>query len=276
MQGEAVTQLARQENEDSDASEKTFYDEEDRKSRNRLILDLLSKEQLQGTDIKTFKLARGEIEFKPGQFAFFKLDGVSADDSKGPVRHFTIASSPTEKDYLMVSTRIRDTPYKQKLDSLSVGAQITAWGPQGEFVLHDDHSKPAVLLSGGIGVTPFRSMIKYATDKQLPIKIVLFDSNKNKQNILYKDEFDKWAGLNRNVKIVYTVTEENAADPSWKGERSRIDRSMMQRHLSKDEIDAGIFYICGPPGMLKAMKKLLQEDMKIPKERLKIEAFTGY
>jgi glycine betaine catabolism B len=63
-------------------------------------------------------------------------------------------------------------------------------------------------LSGGIGVTPFRSMIKYATDKQLPIKITMFDSNKNQQNILYKEKFDRWANQNKNIKVIYTVTEE--------------------------------------------------------------------
>src|SRR5215218_10936510 len=149
--------------------------------------------------------------------------------------------------------------------SLENGTRILVWGPQGEFVLHDDYSKPAVFLSGGIGVTPFRSMIKYATDKQLPAKIIMFDSNKNQQNILYKDEFDKWASQNKNVKVIYTVTEEEQKGAAatiianWSGERGRIDKSMLERHLSKDEIDNAVFYICGPPGMLKAMQELLQK-----------------
>ena len=153
------------------------------------------------------------------------------------------------------------------------------WGPQGEFVLHDDHSKPAVFLSGGIGVTPFRSMIKFATDKQLPVKIIMFDSKRNEQNILYKDEFDRSANQNENLKVIYTVTEEEqeaTTNANWSGERGRIDKSMLERHLSKDEIGNAIFYICGPPGMLKAMQELLQQELQIPKDRLKVEAFTGY
>ena len=63
----------------------------------------------------------------------------------------------------------------------------------GELVLPTDYSNPLVFLSGGIGVTPFRSMLKYATDSQLPVKITVFDSNRNQDNILYKDEFDDWA-----------------------------------------------------------------------------------
>ncbi|HEX7032964.1 MAG TPA: Rieske 2Fe-2S domain-containing protein [Nitrososphaera sp.] len=274
------SRTSEKEKQDADAAEKKYYEEEERKARNKVSLELLSKEQLQGTDIMTFRLSRDGIDFSPGQYAFFSLDGLSAPDPKGPIRHFSIASSPTEQDYLMISTRIRDSPYKQKLSSLEKGAKITAWGPQGEFVLHDDYSKPAVFLSGGIGVTPFRSMLRFATDKQLPIKITVFDSNRNPQGILYKEEFDKWAGQNKNLKIIYTITEEDRSQSSqrttWTGERGRIDKSMLDRHLTDDEIRNAIFYICGPPGMLKAMQELLEKDMQIPKERMKVEAFTGY
>lgn len=291
-EGEVVVQQQRRQSrtyeegkqDASDASEKRYYEEEQRKARNKLSLELLSKEMLEGTDIMTFQFSRVGMDFDPGQYAFFSLDGVSESDSKGPTRHFSIASSPTEQGYLMISTRIRDSsPYKQRLSSLEIGTRITAWGPQGEFVLHDDYSKPAVLLSGGIGVTPFRSMLRYATDKQLPIKIILFDSNRNQQSILYKDEFDKWVSQNKNMRIIYTVTEEEGGSQSkqgttttWTGEHGRIDKSMIDRHLTKDEIGNAVFYICGPPGMLKAMQDLIQKEMQIPKERLKVEAFTGY
>lgn len=238
-------------------------------------LTLSGKEKLQGTDIMTFKFARdGYPEYKAGQFAFFLLDNIK-HDSKGPVRHFSLASSPTE-DVLIVSTRIRDSPYKQQLSSLQEGAKIRVSKPQGRFVLHDDYSKPAIFLSGGIGVTPFRSMIKYATDKQLPIKITMFDSNRNVQNILYKDEFDSWVQQNRNLEVVYTVTEEQDVAANWSGERGRIDKSMIERHLTEDEVGNGVFYICGPPGMLKAVQELLEKDMQVPEDRIVIEEFTGY
>src|SRR3712207_5713859 len=124
-------------------------------------------------------------------------------------------------------------------------------------------------------------MIKYATNKQLPIKITMFDSNRNQQNILYKDEFDKWAAQNQNLKIVYTITEDDTEQRqqseavhhnnisssgatetkgTWTGERGRIDRSMIERHLSEEEISNGIFYICGPPGMIKALEDLLKKQ----------------
>ena len=256
-------------------------------------LSLTEKQKIEGTDIMTFKFTKdGYPEYKAGQFAFFPLDNVN-NDSRGPVRHFSLTSSPTE-DALIISTRIRDTPYKQRMSTIQEGAQVKVSKPQGNFVLHDDYSKPAIFLSGGIGVTPFRSMIKYATDKQLPLKITMFDSNRNQRNILYKDEFDKWAAQNQNLKIVYTITEEEKGKEqeqhrrvdatssatetkgNWNGERGRIDRTMIERHLSKEEISNAIFYICGPPGMINALEGLLQKQFQIQEGRIKVEEFTGY
>src|ERR687897_1179880 len=128
---------------------------------------------------------KGFLNYTAGQYAYFDIGGVY-NDPKEPIRHFTIASSPTE-DFIMISTRIRDTPYKKRLSSLEEHTTIVkVRGPEGKFTLHEDYSRSAVYLSGGIGVTPFRSMIKYATDKQLPVKIIMFDSNRNQNNILYK------------------------------------------------------------------------------------------
>jgi ferredoxin-NADP reductase len=220
-------------------------------------------------------------DYVAGQFAFFDIGGVY-NDPKGPIRHFTISSSPTE-NFIMLSTRIRDSPYKKRLSALEIGSKVKVRGPQGHFVLHEDYSKPAVFLSGGIGVTPFRSMIKYATDKQLPLKITMFDSNKNSSNILFKQEFDNWASINQNLQIIYTISENSNDDHSkshaaneWKGEYGRIDKAMILKYADTNTASNAIFYICGPPGMLKSMQSLLQEGMEIPKERIKVEEFTGY
>jgi glycine betaine catabolism B len=272
-------------------------------------LRLLEKQKVEGTDIISFKFAKQEeegqqeqqqqqqaqngkrqLEYSAGQFAFFDIGSVY-NDPEGPIRHFTIASSPTE-DFIMISTRIRDTPYKKRLSSLEEDTTIVkVRGPEGKFTLHENYSKPAVFLSGGIGVTPFRSMIKYTTDKQLPIKIVMFDSNRNQTNILYKREFDECANINKNLKIVYTVTEEEGGEEqpvqtssslsssrtvTWNGERGRIDKAMLTRYLSDDDIKSSIFYICGPPGMVNAMQNLVQNELQIPKKQIKIEEFTGY
>jgi ferredoxin-NADP reductase/nitrite reductase/ring-hydroxylating ferredoxin subunit len=250
-------------------------------------LKFLEKQKFEGTDVMSFKFSKQEeqqqdddkrhLDYTAGQFAFFDIGGVN-NDPKGPIRHFTISSSPTE-DLIMITTRIRDSPYKQRLSSLQEGVKVKVRGPEGKFVLHKDYSKPAIFLSGGIGVTPFRSMIKYATDKQLPIKIIMFDSNRNEQNILFKDEFDEWAGKNKNLKIVYTVSDEdgrNSSSSPWTGEHGRINKEMLNKYLNNDELQHSVFYVCGPPAMLNAMKSLLENELNITKERIKVEEFTGY
>jgi glycine betaine catabolism B len=195
-------------------------------------LTLLEKKKVEGTDVMSFKFDKQDkqegkesvetLNYTAGQYAYFDIGGVN-NDPKGPIRHFTISSSPTES-FVMISTRIRDSTYKQRLSSLEEGVKVKVRGPEGKFVLHEGYSKPAVFLSGGIGVTPCRSLIKYATDKQLPVKIIMFDSNRNEQNILYKKEFNEWVNTNKNLKIVFAVTDEHgwkqsSTSSSWTGER---------------------------------------------------------
>jgi ferredoxin-NADP reductase/nitrite reductase/ring-hydroxylating ferredoxin subunit len=257
-------------------------------------LVLLQKEKVQETDMMSLKFgietkqnqtAQPEAPFNytAGQYAYFDIGGVN-NDPKGPIRHFTISSSPTES-WIMLTTRIRDSPYKKRLSSLQDGVKVKVRGPEGKFVLHDDQSKPAIFLSGGIGVTPFRSMIKYATDKQLPIKIVMFDSNRNQQNIIFKEEFDECTNKNKNLKVIYTITDEDNTKSSfasastsnpWTGERGRINKEMINKHLNQNDVNNSIFYVCGPPAMLNTMKSILENDLKITQDRIKVEEFTGY
>lgn len=247
----------------------------------KLELKLLEKVSHKGTDIMSFRFSRSDdqnnnLNYKAGQYSV--LDLGTMQDPEGPTRSFTIASSPTEKDVIMITTRIRDTPFKQKLSRLEEGTAVKIMAPAGNFTLPQDYSVPLVFLSGGIGVTPFRSMIKYAADKQLPLKIAMFDSNRNQANILYKDEFDSCAKVNTNLRIIYTITkeEDNNLSSDWKGERGYIDAVMLAKYLTKYELVNSIFYICGPPAMLNAMQKLLSEEIGVPDERIRIEEFTGY
>jgi glycine betaine catabolism B len=227
-------------------------------------LKLLDKKSHVKTDIVSFRFGRRSednnqnqadhdyyyLNYKAGQYAVVDLG--TKEDPEGPIRSFTLASSPTE-DSILISTRIRDTPFKKKLASLDVGTYVNMTAPLGKFVLHEDYSKPAVFLSGGIGVTPFRSMIKYATAKQLPVKIILFDANRNQDNILYKNEFEECASLNRNLEIVYTL---GTPDNGWKGERGHINQTMATKYLSTNELNNSVFYICGPPRNAKRHERI--------------------
>lgn len=131
------------------------------------------------------------------------------------------------------------------------------------MLLTEDYSKPAVFLSAGIGVTPFRSIVKNATDMQLPVKTIVFASNRDLDNILYKKEFDEWADINKNLKVIYTL---DVGDNDLKGELGFINKMMVTKYLPGNELDNSIFYICHPPVMLTAMQRLLQNDLHIPKE----------
>jgi ferredoxin-NADP reductase/nitrite reductase/ring-hydroxylating ferredoxin subunit len=241
----------------------------------QLDLTLMEKQKVDGTDVMSFKFDKISLQYKAGQYAYFDIGGVH-NDPKGPIRHFTIASSPTE-DFILMTTRIRDSQYKKRLAALEVGVKVKVKGPEGKFILHENQNKPAIFLSGGIGVTPFRSMIKYATDKQLPLKIIMFDSNRNKQNILFKDEFDQCSRVNKNLKIIYTISNglDQSGTESWKGEKGRIDKAMLTKHLQNDELLNSIYYICGPPAMINAMQGLLRE-LQIQKDQIRVEEFTGY
>jgi glycine betaine catabolism B len=274
--------IKRQQNEQQ-AEEVTKADSKEKGEVNEFELVLLEKQKYNGTDVMSLKFSKQdperkkELDYISGQYAFFDIGGVF-NDPEGPLRHFTIASSPTE-NFIMISTRIRDTPYKKRLSSLEEKrTKVKVRGPMGKFILHEDHSKPAVFLSGGIGVTPFRSMIKYVTDKQLPIKIVMFDSNRDGNNILYKNEFDEYLKINKNLKIIYAITGEGGQPPlgHWEGEIGRIDKPMITKYVSEDDLNKSIFYICGPPAMLNAIQNILNEKLRIPKDRVKIEEFTGY
>ena len=241
------------------------------KSLHQIEITLIEKDKVDNTDVMSFKFTKHNddgidnktVNYIAGQFAFFDI-GEVYNDPKGPIRHFTISSSPTE-NFIMFSTRIRDSPYKKRLSTMEKGTKVQVKGPEGHFVLHQDYTKPAVFLSGGIGVTPFRSMIKYATDMQLPVKIIMFDSNRNRNNILFKKEFDEWASMNKNLKIIYTISEKDQNDneqsslsplsstatDDWKGEYGRINKAMILKYVDTHELNNSIFYICGPPSMLK-------------------------
>lgn len=250
----------------------------------KMQLKLLETVSHKGTDMVSFRFSRSDdqnhLNYRAGQYSIVDLG--TSEDPKGPTRSFTLASSPTEKDSILITTRIRDTPFKQRLSRLDTGTVVKITAPAGDFTIPQDYSKSVVFLSGGIGVTPFRSMIKYATDKQLPVKITMFDSNRNKANILYKDEFDSWAKLNMNLKLIYTITQEevesssSSAASEWKGEKGLIDKAMLTRHLNKDELSNSIFYICGPPAMLNAMQKLLSEQIGVSDDKIRMEEFSGY
>ena len=218
-------------------------------------------------DVKSIKLSfnGGKFEYKPGQYMMMELD--VADLENGNSRPLSIASSPTE-DFLLFSTKISQTPFKQKYNSLKVGDKVKVKGPMGIFILNENF-RNIIFLGGGIGITPFRDMIKYATDEKLPMKLTLLYSNKTPNDIVYKDEWAVFERENPNLKVVHTITD----DATWHGRKGRINEAMI-REFCNDTNNA-LFYICGPPGMVEGLSNLLK-IMNVPQVNIKIEKFAGY
>ena len=215
-------------------------------------------------DVFSTYFAKDNFDYKPGQYVILELD---VKDPEGNTRPLSLASSPTE-DFLLLSTKIRDTPFKQKLVTLKQGDRVKVKGPLGIFTLKED-AKEIVFLGGGIGITPFRDMIKYATDKKLSIKMTLIYSNKTQNDICYRSEWGIFEKQNPNLKVVNTLTD----DAAWQGRKGRINEAMIKEFCN--DLNNTLFYICGPPKMVDAMQGIIKE-MNIPTQNIKIEKFAGY
>ncbi|MBI2655683.1 FAD-dependent oxidoreductase [Candidatus Woesearchaeota archaeon] len=213
--------------------------------------------------IKSIKLEKNSLGYKPGQYAIVELE-TGDEENTHPL---SIASSPTE-DFLLFSTKISESSFKKKYSQLKIGDKVKIKGPMGMFVLRED-AKNIVFLGGGIGITPFRDMIKYATDKKLQIKLTLMYSNRVPAEICYRGEWDLWQKQNPNLKVINTITD----DPSWQGRKGRISEQMIKEFCS--DLNNTLFYICGPPAMVEGLSQLLKL-MNIPQQNIKIEKFAGY
>ncbi len=182
--------------------------------------------------------------FYPGQYLDIELGHES--------RAFTISASPTE-DFLMLSTKHGHTPFKKILETLKPGYEIKTSHPAGTFIL--DESSPAVFIAGGIGITPFRSMIKYCFDQKIQTPITLFYSNTD-DDLVFKKDLDKWMEKLPNLKIIYINTTK-------------------QGYLNLETIENIIYYLAGPPKMIDSFEKMLV-DKGVDKTNIRYDHFDGY
>jgi ferredoxin-NADP reductase len=201
-----------------------------------------------------------------GQNAIFSLIDPGEMDAAGPSRPFTIASAPHERE-LMIATRMRDSAFKRTLGAMPIGGKLRMDGPAGVMVLHEDESRPAVFLAGGIGITPFLSMARDAAARLLRHQIVLFYSNRRPKDAAFLDELKHMQ--NRNFRLVATMTEA----PEWTGEKRFISRELLAEHLP--DLRAPVYYFAGPPAMTMAMQKMLT-DIGVTEEDMRSEEFYGY
>jgi len=210
--------------------------------------------------------------FKAGQFIAMTLLAPSETDAEGDTREFSIASGPHE-DTLMVATRLRDTAFKRVLQTLPFGTAVKIEGPSGALTLHSDVVRPAVFLAGGIGITPFRSMLLRAAQEQLPHRIFLFYSNRRPEDAPFLEELQALGKMNPRYTLIASMTEMGKSHQPWQGETGLINKEMLARYV-KDAVSP-IYYIAGPPGMVKGLHTMLNEA-GVDDDDVRTEEFAGY
>ena len=202
-----------------------------------------------------------DFSYEAGQYIMAKM-GTAL------FRFFSISSSPTETGYIEFTTRMTGSDYKNALDQLKAGDTIHISGPFGRFTYKPEYKK-IVFLSGGIGITPIRSIMKYVSDKKIDTDIVLLYGNKNEEGIVFKKDLDE-ISIGKNMKVIHVLSDPG---PAWTGYRGYITKDIIAKEVP-DYLERQ-FYNVGPPGMVAALTKTL-EDMNIPKENIILENFAGY
>lgn len=209
--------------------------------------------------------------FSPGQYAEWTLHADRSDD-RGNRRYFTIASSPTEKEMRIgVKFYARPSSYKRLMADFARGSEVMVGSIAGDFVMPRNTKKKLVFIAGGIGITPFRSMIKYVLDKKESRDIVLLYSNKTEAEIAYRELFDEAVRAGIGLRVVYTLSGEVSAQ--WSGERGMINSAMIARVVP--DYRERIFYISGPQGMVQSFKHMLH-GMGVPLRRILVDYFPGF
>ncbi len=210
--------------------------------------------------------------FVPGQYAEFTIPAGKADD-RGNRRYFTLASSPTERDIRLGVKFYREpSAFKELLAEFRPSSRMLAGSVAGDFVLPDDPEKKLVFIAGGIGVTPFRSIVKYLLDTKEKRDIVLFYANRSEGEIAYRDVFDEAARAGIGLRVVYALTGADIGS-GWKGERGYIDEAMIRRHVP--DFDERYYYISGSQAMVNGFSAVLS-SLGVPRWRLKKDYFPGF
>jgi ferredoxin-NADP reductase len=229
------------------------------------------REIVAGTMAFHFEKPAG-FTFTPGQAGDFTLANPPETDAEGNKRSFSLAGAPYEPD-LIIATRMRNTAFKRSLKVVPLGTELTLDAPWGELTLHDDVTIPAVFLTGGIGITPVRSIVLQATHDKLGRKLILFYSNHRPEDAAFLDELAQAQNENPNFTLIATMTKMEESSQPWHGETGTIDRAMLLRSLG--DLSTPIYYISGPPGMVNAMQKMLSEA-GVKSSNVRAEEFSGY
>ncbi len=223
-------------------------------------LTLLKKQEEIPNVISFYFNPDTKLNWRPGQFLRYHIENKNPDE-RSTNRFFTIASAPFEKE-IQLTTRFdkeNGSSFKKDLASLNIGGTVVSEGPMGSFVIGDP-SKTYVFLAGGIGITPFRSMLLDLDHNNLPINITLLYANRD-ENIVFKDEFDKLTLKHPGFKVHYVI------DPQ------KIDEALIRSTVP--DLLSPIYYVSGPAPMVKGIESTL-EGIGVSEDNIKHDYFPGY
>ena len=213
-----------------------------------------------------------DFEFHAGQYLDLTLIDPPESDAEGNIRGFSIASPPFGDD-LMIATRMRDTAFKRVLAKEGTHLKIKMEGPGGSFVLHKNLQKPAVFLAGGIGITPFFSIIQQATHEKSPQQLYLFFSNRRPEDAPFLEALQKITEQNPNFHLIATMTKMEKSHRAWEGEKGVVNEEMLRKYIPS--LHGPIFYVAGPPAMVAAMRRMLSAA-GVDEDDIRTEEFSGY
>jgi ferredoxin-NADP reductase len=210
-------------------------------------------------------------EFRAGQHADFTFWQSFVNCEGDNSRTFSLANSPHDRRLAMIALRMRGTPFKMSLKTAALGTKFKVSRPTGSFTLHKDVTRPAVFLAGGIGITPIRSIIHWATQERLPHKLYLFYSNRTQEDAAFLEDLEGLAMQNRSFTLIPTVTRRRSQ--TWPYESGPIDLNLLRRYLRG--LNGPVYYVAGPSGMVTAMTALLQSS-GVSDDDIKTEEFGDY
>lgn len=233
---------------------------------------LMDKEEI-ARDTLAFRMSRPKgFQFAAGQSVYVSMPDLKKADGKGRLRTFSIASAPQDAD-LEIATRRTSSCFKRHLAAAANGSLIRIEGPYGDLSLHEDVSRPAVFLAGGIGLAPFRSIVLDATNRGLQHRLFLFYANRKAEDAAYLSELRQLERKNPRFKLIPTFTEGEMSPLDADAEHGRISAEMIKKHVN--DLAAATFHVAGPPAMVAAMEDLLLSEGVSPKS-IQAEEFSGY
>jgi len=214
----------------------------------------------------------GAFQFRAGQAIDITLVDPPETDAEGNTRAFSIATAPFE-DQLTIATRMRDSAFKRVLKNMPLGTAVKISEPGGSLTLHKNASKPAVLLAGGIGITPFLSILKQAAHEKLPHLLYLFYSNRRPEDACFLETLNELQKTNPRFRYVPTMTKVEKSQQKWIGQTGFIDSSLLISEVSN--LQGPIFYIAGSLALVAAKREMIVAA-GADEDDIRTEEFSGY